>query len=61
VAVTLLAEPIVASVLGLILFREAIPPATLAGGAIILAAIAMAARAQLTEQRSRIVGSAAVT
>ena len=61
VAVTLLAEPIVASVLGLILFREAIPPATLAGGAIILAAIAMAARAQLAEQRSRVVGPAAVT
>ncbi|HJS21951.1 MAG TPA: DMT family transporter [Steroidobacteraceae bacterium] len=51
VAVTLLAEPIVASVLGLILFREAIPAATLAGGVIILAAIALAARAQLEERR----------
>ncbi len=51
VAVTLLAEPIVASVLGLILLREAIPRATLAGGVVILAAIAMAARAQLEERR----------
>jgi drug/metabolite transporter (DMT)-like permease len=45
----------------LLLFREAIPPATLAGGGIILAAIALAAHAQLAEQRSRIVGPAAVT
>jgi drug/metabolite transporter (DMT)-like permease len=52
VAISLLGEPIVASVLGLILFREAIPPATLAGGLVILAAIAMAARAQLAEQRT---------
>jgi drug/metabolite transporter (DMT)-like permease len=52
VAVTLLAEPIVASILGLILFREAIPRPTLAGGIVILAAIALAARAQLEEQRS---------
>jgi drug/metabolite transporter (DMT)-like permease len=52
VAVTLLAEPIVASILGLLLFREAIPTPTLAGGIVILAAIAMAARAQLEEQRS---------
>ncbi|HSD75624.1 MAG TPA: DMT family transporter [Steroidobacteraceae bacterium] len=52
VAVTLLAEPIVASILGLILFREAIPTPTLAGGIVILAAIALAARAQLEEQRS---------
>ncbi len=51
VAVTLLAEPIVASTLGLILFREAIPAHTLAGGGVILAAIAMAARAQIEEQR----------
>ena len=66
VAVTLLAEPIVASVLGLILFQEAIPAMTLAGGAIILAAIAMAARAQLAEQRAAVgdtarTGSPAVT
>jgi drug/metabolite transporter (DMT)-like permease len=61
VAVTLLAEPIVASVLGLLLFHEAIPAATLAGGVIILGAIAMAARAQLAEQRSRVVGAAAAT
>ena len=47
VAVTLLGEPVLASLLGLALFGEGIPPATLAGGAIILAAIAMAARAQL--------------
>ena len=60
VAVTLLAEPIVASVLGLILFREAIPAATLGGGVIILAAIAMAAAAQLAEQRAG-VGDAART
>jgi drug/metabolite transporter (DMT)-like permease len=46
VAVTLLGEPIVASLLGLALFGERIPAATLAGGAIILGAIAMAARAQ---------------
>ncbi len=45
VAVTLLAEPIVASLLGLLLFREVIPAPTLAGGAIILAAIVMAAGA----------------
>jgi drug/metabolite transporter (DMT)-like permease len=66
VAVTLLAEPIVASILGLILFGEAIPAATLAGGAVILAAIAMAARAQLVEQRSGVAagsgaGNAAAT
>lgn len=58
VAVTLLAEPIVASVLGLLLFREAIPAATLAGGAIILAAIAMAAAAQIGEQRAGVAGGA---
>ena len=58
VAVTLLAEPIVASVLGLLLFDEAIPAATLAGGVIILGAIAMAARAQLAEQRARVIGPA---
>lgn len=52
VAVTLLGEPIVASLLGWVLFREAIPALTLAGGAVILAAIAMAARAQLEEQRA---------
>lgn len=46
VAVTLLGEPVLASLLGLLLFGEKIPAATLAGGAIILAAIAMAARAQ---------------
>jgi drug/metabolite transporter (DMT)-like permease len=48
-------------VLGLLLFHEAIPAATLAGGVIILGAIAMAARAQLAEQRSRVVGAAAAT
>jgi drug/metabolite transporter (DMT)-like permease len=47
VAVTLLGEPLLASLLGLVLFGERIPEATLAGGAVILAAIAMAARAQL--------------
>jgi drug/metabolite transporter (DMT)-like permease len=52
VAVTLLGEPVLASLLGLILFDEAIPAATLAGGAIILAAIVMAAQAQL-EGRER--------
>ena len=52
VAVTLLGEPVLASLLGLFLFGERIPTATLAGGAVILAAIAMAARAQLEEQRS---------
>lgn len=52
VAVTLLGEPVLASLLGLFLFDERIPTATLAGGAVILAAIAMAARAQLEEQRS---------
>jgi drug/metabolite transporter (DMT)-like permease len=58
VAVTLLAEPIVASVLGLLLFREAIPLATLVGGGVILCAIAMAAFAQLEEQRAGVVGPA---
>lgn len=45
VAVTLLGEPILASLLGLLFFREAIPPTTLAGGALVLAAIVLAARA----------------
>lgn len=45
VAVTLLGEPILASILGLVFFREAIPGATLAGGVLVLAAIVLAARA----------------
>lgn len=54
VAVTLLGEPVLASLLGLLLFGERIPAATLAGGAIILTAIAMAARAQFeAPQRDR--------
>jgi len=45
VAVTLLGEPILASLLGLLFFAEPIAPATLAGGVLILAAILVAARA----------------
>jgi len=44
VAVTLLGEPILASLLGLLFFTEAIPAATLAGGCLVLAAIVMASR-----------------
>jgi drug/metabolite transporter (DMT)-like permease len=58
VAVTLLGEPVLASLLGLLLFDEAIPAATLAGGAIILAAIAMAARAQLEARAQNDAGGA---
>ncbi|HKE43614.1 MAG TPA: DMT family transporter [Steroidobacteraceae bacterium] len=46
VAVTLLGEPIVASILGLALFHEPIPALTACGGALVLAAILLAAKAQ---------------
>jgi drug/metabolite transporter (DMT)-like permease len=46
VAVTLLGEPILASVLGWVLFTEPIPLATLAGGVLVLIAILLAAQAQ---------------
>lgn len=46
VAVTLLGEPILASVLGWVLFHEPVPALTLAGGALVLFAIMLAARAQ---------------
>jgi drug/metabolite transporter (DMT)-like permease len=46
VAVTLLGEPIVASILGLALFDEPIPALTACGGALVLAAILLAAKAQ---------------
>jgi drug/metabolite transporter (DMT)-like permease len=49
VAVTLLGEPIVASLLGLVLFGEPVRGATLAGGVLVLAAILLAAKAQRTE------------
>lgn len=44
VAVTLLAEPVIASLLGWALFGEAIPARTLLGGAFVLAGILLAAR-----------------
>jgi drug/metabolite transporter (DMT)-like permease len=44
VAVTLLGEPILASLLGLLFFSETIPAATLLGGALILAAIVIGSR-----------------
>lgn len=44
VAVTLLGEPILASLLGLLIFSEAIPAATLLGGPLVLAAIVLGAR-----------------
>jgi drug/metabolite transporter (DMT)-like permease len=44
VAVTLLGEPILASLLGLLFFAEPIPRATLMGGCLVLGAIAMASR-----------------
>jgi drug/metabolite transporter (DMT)-like permease len=46
VAVTLLGEPILASLLGWFLFREPVPAATLSGGVLVLAAIMLAAHAQ---------------
>jgi drug/metabolite transporter (DMT)-like permease len=46
VAVTLLGEPILASLLGWFLFREPVPAATLGGGVLVLAAIMLAAHAQ---------------
>jgi drug/metabolite transporter (DMT)-like permease len=46
VAVTLLGEPILASLLGLLFFAEAIPAATLLGGCLVLAAIVMASRSR---------------
>ena len=42
VAVSLLGEPILASILGLVFFREQIPALTLLGGALVLTAIVMA-------------------
>ena len=44
VAVSFLGEPILASVLGLLFFREPVPGATIAGGVLVLAAIVIAAR-----------------
>jgi len=44
VAVSLLGEPILASLLGLMFFGERIPPMTLVGGALVLFAIVLAAR-----------------
>lgn len=44
VAVTLLGEPILASLLGVLIFSETIPPATLLGGPLVLAAIVLGAR-----------------
>jgi drug/metabolite transporter (DMT)-like permease len=54
VAVTLLGEPILASVLGWLLFAEPIPLATLGGGVLVLIAIMLAAHAQraLTETQA---------
>jgi len=49
VAVTLLGEPIVASILGLFLFHEPVATMTIWGGALVLAAILLAARAQRSE------------
>lgn len=46
VAVTLLGEPILASILGWLLFHEPVPAATLGGGVLVLLAIMLAARAQ---------------
>lgn len=46
VAVTLLGEPVLASLLGWFLFAEPIPSLTLAGGVLVLLAILLAARAQ---------------
>jgi drug/metabolite transporter (DMT)-like permease len=46
VAVTLLGEPILASVLGWLLFAEPVPLATLGGGVLVLIAIMLAAQAQ---------------
>ncbi len=45
VAVSLLGEPILASILGLVFFREPIPAMTLVGGALVLTAILIATRA----------------
>ena len=45
VAVTLLGEPILASLLGWILFYEPVPPLTIGGGLLVLFAIMLAARA----------------
>jgi len=47
IAVCLLGEPILASVLGLVYFGEAIPLATLAGAPVIMAGIYLGARAEL--------------
>jgi drug/metabolite transporter (DMT)-like permease len=44
VSVTLLGAPILASLLGLLLFSEPIPLPTLAGGVFVLSAIVLAAR-----------------
>ena len=46
VAVTLLCEPILASLLAWVLFREPVPRLTLVGGALVLFAIMLAARVQ---------------
>jgi drug/metabolite transporter (DMT)-like permease len=46
VAVTLLGEPILASIFGWLLFHEPVPATTLAGGVLVLFAIVLAARAQ---------------
>jgi drug/metabolite transporter (DMT)-like permease len=46
VAVTLLGEPILASIFGWLLFHESVPAATLGGGVLVLLAIMLAARAQ---------------
>lgn len=47
VAICLLGEPIVGSLLGLVYLGEAIPPATLIGGVPILIGVALALRAEL--------------
>ncbi len=47
VAVCLLGEPVLASALGYLYFGEAVPPATWAGGPMILAGIYLGARAEL--------------
>ena len=53
VAVTLLGEPILASILGWLLFHEPVPVATLGGGVLVLLAIMLAARAQHLEPGAR--------
>jgi drug/metabolite transporter (DMT)-like permease len=50
VAVTLLGEPIIASLLGLVLFHEPVRTPTLWGGVLVLGAILLAARAQKSER-----------